>query len=83
MKAVENYYGWACINGKFVNKSAADMSNAELSDWIEQGAWRHGGGSDWNASVEAAKRLRTRKSWYQKLLHRVRAGELAKLKGEK
>jgi hypothetical protein len=50
--------GLACINGETVDKRCAEMSNEELADFIDQGAWRTCAGSDESAYQEAAKRLR-------------------------
>jgi hypothetical protein len=54
--------GLACINEQHVDKTCAEMSNAELADFLEQGSWRTSqSGSDFTACEEAAKRLRKQK----------------------
>ncbi|HZR56338.1 MAG TPA: hypothetical protein VFA74_05665 [Terriglobales bacterium] len=48
---------FACINGELIDKSCAEMTDQELADFIEQGAWRRNAfRSDDSAEVEAALR---------------------------
>jgi hypothetical protein len=51
--------GQACIGGKLVDKTCAEMSNQELADFVTEGAWRSDKSApDQTAYQEAAKRLR-------------------------
>jgi hypothetical protein len=53
--------GLACISGKHVDKTCAEMTDRELADFLEQGAWRtNRQESDVTAYEEAARRLRKR-----------------------
>jgi len=49
--------GYACINGELVNKACAEMTDQELTAFIEQGAWRRNAyRSDPSAEYEAERR---------------------------
>ena len=49
--------GFACINGQLIDKDCCQMTDAELADFCEQGAWRRNAyRSDDMAYAEAAFR---------------------------
>lgn len=56
---IDEYDGFACINGQLIDKACRDMTDAELADFIEQGAWRRNAyRADPSAEWEAEQRGR-------------------------